>query len=252
MSDAFDTGLNRTGIATSPIDSPDVLKGAQVGLPVHSSVGRDAAAARRELAREAEPIGHVPLPASLKGMAKTAMTALKGEKASVFIDKLGERLAFERSGTRLYELVLLKGEAYPTWEGGPAIAELREHHDEELAHFGLLQECLTQLGADPTAMTPSADLAINLSIGLPQVLSDPRTSLRECLEGVLIAELADNACWETLIELARELGQSEMATRFEHALRNEQQHLRRVQGWVRTAVLNAATPRRQDDRPAAH
>ena len=50
----------------------------------------------------------MPVPGNLKGAAKAAVKALKGEKAAVFLDKLGERLAFERTGVRLYEAVLAK------------------------------------------------------------------------------------------------------------------------------------------------
>jgi hypothetical protein len=31
-----------------------------------------------------------------------------GEKAALFVDKLAERLAFERSGERLYEVLMMK------------------------------------------------------------------------------------------------------------------------------------------------
>ena len=105
---------------------------------------------------------------------KTAAQALKGERASVFLDKLGERLAFERAGTRLYELTLNKFDAYPTWEGGPSREELLDIQRDELAHFGMLQQCMRTLGADSTAMTPSADVAVNLSKGIPAVLGRPQ------------------------------------------------------------------------------
>jgi hypothetical protein len=160
---------------------------------------------------------------------------LKGEKAIVFLDKLGERLAFERTGVRLYDVALSKCEVYPTWEGGPRTTDLVEIRDDELEHFGLLQRCIEKLGADPTAMTPSADLAANLSKGVPLVLADPRTDLRQCMEGLLVAELTDNAGWEALIALARDAGQDEMATQFERALEEEQEHLARVKRWVRGA-----------------
>jgi hypothetical protein len=55
----------------------------------------------------------------------------------------------------------------------------------------------------------------------------------------LIAELADNACWETLIVLAQELGQEEMVGRFQRALADEADHLIRVQTWLRRGILAA-------------
>ena len=42
---------------------------------------------------EAERVGSVPVPGTLKGMATTAAGKLKGKKPEVLIDKLGERLA---------------------------------------------------------------------------------------------------------------------------------------------------------------
>ena len=179
------------------------------------------------------------------------LKALQGEKASVFVDKLGERLAFERTGARLYEIVLIKAEAYPSWPGGPSREELLEIQRDELSHFGLLQSCIEKLGADPTAMTPSADIAANLSKGIPQVLADPRTDLRQCLEGLLVAELADNACWESLIELAQEAGQDEMVRAFEAALQREELHLGRVKGWLKQGVAAALGAKRSSEQPAA-
>ncbi|MFL5396104.1 MAG: ferritin-like domain-containing protein, partial [Myxococcales bacterium] len=108
------------------------------------------------------------------------------------------------------------------------------------------------LGADPTAMTPSADVAQNLSQGIPKVLADPRTDLRQCLEGILVAELADNACWETLVELAQEAGQDDMASLFEAARQREELHLTRVKDWLRQGVSAALNPKPgKSDRPAA-
>ena len=51
-----------------------------------------------------------------------------------------------------------------------------------------------------------------------------------------MAELADNACWESLIELAQEAGQDEMVRAFEAALLREEQHLARVKGWLKEGV----------------
>jgi rubrerythrin len=249
MSDAFDTGMNRTGIATSPIEAPKTIQGAEEGKGPALD-GAAAALIRSTYAREAERVGTVPPPASLKGAAKTVLKALQGEKASVFLDKLGERLAFERTGARLYELALVKAEAYPSWPGGPSREELLEIQRDELSHFGLLQSCIEKLGADPTAMTPSADIAANLSKGIPQVLADPRTDLRQCLEGLLVAELADNACWESLIELAQEAGQEEMVTAFHAALRREEVHLSRVKEWLRQGVSAALGGKPTADQPS--
>src|SRR4051812_4407710 len=108
------TGKNRTGIQTSPLDSRATERGAEEGVP--SSLGGEApmASLRLEIASESEPVGSMPPPATLKGVAKTAVTLLKGKSPTLFLNKLGERLAFERTGVRLYEAVIDKLPAFAT------------------------------------------------------------------------------------------------------------------------------------------
>ena len=65
-----------------------------------------------------------------------------------------------------------------------------------------------------TAQTPCADVSATASMGIVQVLTDPRTTLAQCLNALLTAELTDNAGWELLIDLAEELGHSDMADEF--------------------------------------
>ena len=68
--------------------------------------------------------------------------------------------------------------------------------------------------ADPTAMTPCANTAGVASMGIMQVITDPRTTVPQCLSAILTAELADNAGWELLIQLANEMGQDDMVAQF--------------------------------------
>ena len=173
-------------------------------------------------------------------MATTAMETLKGNKPQVLIDKLGERLAFERTGVRLYEALMLK---VGTATSGPLVdlAELRRIRDDEEAHFRLVGECPQQIGADPTAMTPCADVAGVAALGHLQVLTDPRTTVAQALNSILALELTDNASWELLIELVQETGHPKMVASFQDALKAEQRHLATVRGWLRQAVLQEAT-----------
>ncbi|RYY54489.1 MAG: ferritin-like domain-containing protein, partial [Comamonadaceae bacterium] len=189
---------------------------------------------------EADRVGTVPPPARIKGMATTAVDALKGNKPQVLIDKLGERLAYERTGVRLYEALMLKMAAASQ---GPVIdlAQLQRIRDDELAHFQLVGRTLQQLGADPTAMTPCADVSGVAAAGHLQVLTDPRTTVAQALNSILMIELGDNAGWELLIELATEAGHEMLAEPFRQALATEQEHLETVRGWLRQAVLEEAT-----------
>ncbi len=235
-----DIGLNKTGIAVSPIDSADIIQEAKKHQPSHLGDEQLILKVRHQYSLEADGLGTVPPPASLKGMAKTAVDMLKGSKPTVLIDKIGERLAFERTGTRLYESALGKYDAFGTWEGGPTREGLERILNDEFSHFALLTEVMVKLGADPTAMTPCADLAAVMSQGVPAVLSDPRINLRQSLEALLVAELTDNASWELLIELARGAGHNDIADRFQHALDAEAQHLVMVKGWLAAGIATEA------------
>jgi len=155
-----------------------------------------------------------------------------GASPTLFIDKLGERLAFERGGVRLYETLVSKYDAYGSFSGGPSRGDLRQILNDEFSHFAMLTQAIEQLGGDPTAVTPSANLHATLSMGIIQVLTDPRTTLLQSLEGILLAELADNACWEALSGLARLAGEEKLKERFLRAYTAEQQHLEKVRDWL--------------------
>jgi rubrerythrin len=154
------------------------------------------------------------------------------------MDKLAERAAFERGGTRLYDAILAKFQALTDGAGsaaelpsGISIAELSRIRAQEADHFRLVSGSIEELGADPTAATPSADLVGMESTGLLQAVSDPRTGLADCLHAALAAELIDHAGWELLIEMADQMSSARLADRFRAARREEEDHLRLVRGW---------------------
>lgn len=231
------TGHNRTGIALSPIDAKALIEAAQRTSPSMPGDDETASAMRLDYASDTEPLGSVPPPATVKGAAGAVVKAVKGESMSVFLDKIGERLAFERSGTRLYEGLITKFKASPKTKGGPKLEELLRFHADEHRHFEMLSEAMRSLGGDPTAVTPSADVAAVMSMGIPQVLADPRTTLAQCLDAILVAELADNESWNLLAALAEKFGHRDLASKFRAALAEEAEHLRSVRGWVTEMTL---------------
>jgi rubrerythrin len=237
MKNQVEMGKNRTGIALSPIDSQLLIQGAEAAQP--STAGDESAISKARTAYAANgiPIGTMPPPASVKGIAGGLVDAAKGKNANVFLDKIGERLAFERTGTRLYGALLSKFDASEPLPGGPKRAELEQIKAEEAAHFEMLREAMVSIGGDPTALTPSADVAAVTSMGLLQVLGDPRMNLKQSLEAILMAELVDNDCWASLIELARTEGNASIVRQFEQALAEEQVHLSNVRRWVRSATM---------------
>jgi len=230
-----DTGKNATGIDMSPIDSKKLIEYAEKGP---TPPGDDSAIqeAREAFTNSTGVVGTVPPPASLKGMAKMAGDAIKGKKATVFIDRLGERAAFERTGTRLYDAIIAKFDALGGFDGGPTRERLEEIRDEEIEHLGMIEEAIRALGGDPTVMTPGADVVGVEGTGLVQVLTDPRTTMEQCLGALLVAELTDNDGWDVLARLALAMGHDEMAESFRVALADEAMHLADVRNWVSAGV----------------
>lgn len=212
---------------------------------------------------ESDAVGSIPVPTSLKGMAKSGLSRLKGKHPGVFLDKLGERLAYERTGARLYEALILKfnaaarlakdadvlppvmleGEDGQTRTTETAEELLLRIQQEELQHFQLLSDAIVTMGGDPTSMTPCADVTALASSGFMQVLNDPRTTLAQCLNAMLAVELADNAGWELLASIADDMGEADLAGQFLGALAQEQEHLVIVKQWLTGLVY-------EDPRPA--
>lgn len=240
MKKSTSMGMNRTGIEASPRSSKEMIASAREGAPTTEGGADDLLRFRAELSKDMGPIGTMPPPSSIKGAASAGMKALRGERLNVLLDKLGERLAFERTGTRLYEGLIAKRRMERGWDGGPSEQDLVRIRNDELRHFGLLQRTMADMGADPTAVTPSADVAAVASQGILQVVSDGRTSLAEALHAIFIAELADEQSWDMLIQLARDMGQEEMARQFQVAHEDEMTHVRDVRRWLEAWVQSEA------------
>jgi ferritin-like protein len=216
-------GMNKTGIGTAPRLSKEMIESSETGQVSANGAPSDDEVRLAYFSLGAK-IGSVPPPLSVKGMAKSAMQALQGKKATLLIDKLAERLAFERSGTRLYEALMLKCKAADGADQSATMMRLEEICADELRHFHMIWDCIEKLGGDPTVQTPSADTIAVASQGLPQVLLDPRTTFPQCLEAVLTAELVDCDAWERLIELVEGFNQTEMVEQFSRALLQEKEH----------------------------
>jgi ferritin-like protein len=234
-------GTNRTGIQMSPKDSKELISAAQNALPTSEGDHMSLAMLRSDYIRDAEPVGTMPPPGTLKGALKSGIEMMTGDRPQVLLDKLGERAAFERGGTRLYDAILSKFDADPHEHGSVSRDILQHFRNEEAEHFNLVCEAVEQLGGDPTAMTPCADLVGVQAMGLWQSVTDPRTTLAQCLNTMLVAELADNAGWELLITLARASGHDDIATRFQKALEEEAQHLTQVRAWVQELTMADAS-----------
>src|SRR5688572_3868041 len=97
---------NRTGIQTSPDLARELIQGADESVPSSDGGPEDLAEYRTQYIEEAFPIGSLPsLPAGSESEASDEEV-----ETAVLLDKLSERLSFERMGTRLYEALVNKCE----------------------------------------------------------------------------------------------------------------------------------------------
>jgi hypothetical protein len=229
-------GMNRTGIQMSPLDAAamqEVDPALQIAPPGDET---SVAQIRNDYIAAADSLGSEPLPATVTGAVSMGMQALKGESPQILLDKLAERLAFERTGTRLYDALILKANVLLDQNLSMTIDDLARIREDEARHYLIVKDAIESIGGDPTAMTPSANLVGVEGMGLVQVLGDARTNLTQSLHAILTAELTDNAGWETLIALADAQGMDEMVEDFTHALNQEREHLSLVQTWYEESL----------------
>lgn len=228
-------GRNRTGIQTSPFDIREMREGTEHTVPTSTGDKQALAELRQRYINESDTVGSVPVPGTFTGMLEAGKGLFTGRRPQVLIDKLGERLAFERNGVRLYEAMIAKARNLDS--GNDLVGVLQHIRDEEFEHMMLVHAAMEKLGADPTAQTPSADVAGVMAMGIMQVLTDPRTNVAQCMNALLTAELADNAAWELLIELAQAAGHPNIADSFVHAKTQEDDHLVKIKTLMRRDLI---------------
>jgi rubrerythrin len=222
-------GDNHTGIALHPEFAVEMLNGTREFGPTSGGGPELLAKNRMRVAEMSTPMGTMP-----------PISAVPAERL-VLLDKLGARLQFERTGTRLYDALISKLDAYGTFDDGPSREDLLEIRNEEHAHAQLVQALILQIGGDPTVVTPCANLQAVASRGIGDVLLDPRTTLLECLDAILVAEMTDHESWQVLETLAAAVA-PELVAELKEAEQTETQHLSKVRGWVAAGMV-ATQPR---------
>ena len=217
-------GDNHTGIKLNPQGAKEMLEGTAEFGPTSSGNAELFAQNRIRVAKQSEPAATMP-----------PSPGVEAEMLPL-LDKLGARLQFERTGVRLYDALISKLDAYGTFPGGPSREDLAHIRDEELRHFQLVQKLIIGIGGDPTAVTPCANLQATASKGICDVLVDPRTTLIECLDAILVAELADHASWEMLVAGAQLANAQTLVSALREGERTEAEHLVKVRGWLAAAT----------------
>jgi hypothetical protein len=208
--------MNRTGARTDIKRTEELIQGAQ---RFWTQASNDQA----DLYKMRTPY--------IKAGARVGSQIVQSDKRlSLLLDKMSARLVFESQGARLYQILLQKHAA--AGADFPRYSELERHAFQEQNHFVLLQNMIFELGGDPTAITPAADVTSVISSGVLKVIADPRTTMAQSLEALLTAELVDNDSWELLITIAREQNRGALLSPLEQALNEEREHLANVRGWI--------------------
>src|ERR1041384_2560841 len=119
---------NRTGMQTSPELAEELIEGANSATPSSDGGVEEMAEYRGEDIAEGFPIGWRPMmPVDEEGEADEEDAGM-----AVFLDKLSERLAFERTGVRLYEALLNKCETLGETTPGPTLEDIEHTGSDRL------------------------------------------------------------------------------------------------------------------------
>jgi rubrerythrin len=224
MQTTTEIGMNHSGMQVAPEAAEKMLENTELTKPRRGDEG-GIAKVRMQYATEAEPVG---------SLADPDMTGVE----ALLMDKLGERLAFERAGVRLYDALIAKCSA-DNAKGSPPRKELEHIREEEAEHFAIVGRAIESLGGDPTSQTPAADVTGVEGAGLLQVMTDPKTTVAQALHAILVAEMIDNVAWQELIELVGDAGSEDLVEQFTKAQRQEAEHLDNVRGWYKSATMSS-------------
>ena len=150
------------------------------------------------------------------------MQKLAGTNVSRVIDLLNERLTFERSGVKLYDKILERMRTDP--QAARMVEQMQEHRDEEKEHEEWLEEQIRALGGDARSPSERSILVRAESQGIEHVI-ERDAQLPHDFHALLVAELADNAGWDLLVQLADEVGDRDAKKEFKKRLHEEEEHL---------------------------
>jgi len=149
------------------------------------------------------------------------------------LDKVSERLAFQRRGVQLYNELLRKLDTVGSFKGGPNSSELHDILSDENRHLLMLTDTLNELRGTSAVSPNTADMGTSLSDSVLTMVTDPGTSFLQSLEAIVVTELADGEAWPLLADLARAAGEDIFAHQCDRARLNKERHLRKIRRWIR-------------------
>lgn len=141
------------------------------------------------------------------------------------LDVLLERLWFERAGVQLYDAILRRVQQSADDQVRKMLPQLEEYREEEKEHEEWLEEQVRSIGGDAHAKSDRARLVEEEAAGIEKIVMNPTAELSHCFHALLLAELADNAGWDLLVQLADEADDSDARKQLKKRLHQEEEHL---------------------------
>ena len=140
------------------------------------------------------------------------------------LDLLHERLTFERAGVKLYDMVIDHVQQSGDQQLQRMLGQLREHRNEEKEHEEWLEAQIRALGGKANGQSDRSKLVERESEGIEQVIQqDAEPS--HYLHALFTAELADNAGWDLLAQIADDADDHGAKREFKKRLHQEEEHL---------------------------
>jgi len=159
------------------------------------------------------------------------MKKLAEQHPEKLLDLLTERLTFERTGVKLYDMVIAKMKRSKERPILGMVGQMTKQRNEEKEHEEWLEDCVRELGSDAHTMTEMAEVVDRESRGLMDVISTDE-ELPHLFHALLAAELVDDTGWKLLLQLADEAKDDDARREFRKRALEEEDHLVFIRGVV--------------------
>lgn len=161
------------------------------------------------------------------------ISKVQQHNTALLLNKLAQRLSYERANVRFYEALIFKSLAA---EQGVrrivSVDRLRQFRDEDVEHTVLLKTAIETLGADVDMWLPDAVPSQATQITMSKMLTKTHGDILQCLQSVVVFARNDADEWQMLYRLFSSMGLEKMTETFRQAWEEDQQQLTTLSAWV--------------------
>jgi len=128
-------------------------------------------------------------------------------KHAQLMSMLSEFLAVEQGGQKLYQKALAQV------RDPDVVKRFQTFYEQTVKHEQILTRIISELGGDPTRISPTARIAASKA----QELTPAQIELN-AMENILLAETKDHADWELLGKIARQTTEPQLSSTLKPAV----------------------------------